>query len=374
MARVAGIPPPEAAVIVVGYDFGLPCFWADAYLAYYLMTYYFGVPPDSVAFLAPTISPEAPFPTHIIDAVATKENVRYYFSSWLRQNSGLNTYIYITSHGAGFNITRSSLEGGRWDTNGDEGNEHFVNGTWRGVDEGIMLQADNSIYWDDEMKEDLNWTLTKAICTVMLQNCYIEGISNMTCFSGGFIDNLSNINARTVITSANETGVSYLTYEGENTYPFSPFTYHFFTCILGCRVEWGGNNGIILRYDEPISWAYSQSLRGAYEYALQNDLVYIEGKEFPWFDDDGNRLPTFINNTEVLDFPENGLDLMRWLQHDINYDGKVNMKDVAIVSRAMWTCPTLELWNRQADVFPNEDWKVDTRDLADVSHDFGKTT
>jgi len=126
----------------------------------------------------------------------------------------------------------------------------------------------------------------------------------------------------------------------------------------------------------PVNWSY-KSWRGAFEYALQNDPFYLKDpnyQEFPWFDDDGNGLPGWINNTQTLDFPENQGDLMRWLQHDINYDGYVNMKDIAIVARAIWTIPGDDLWNRQADVYPHEDWVIDMKDLGAVSRDFGKIT
>jgi hypothetical protein len=369
---------PSAAVIICGWSYTGVCeFWGDSYLAYWMMRFYYSLPSDRVVYLAPTMTPEIPFPPNVITALSTKENVCYYLTQWLPEVSDQrdnSVFVYIASHGGGFN-TSSLLEDGRWDDDGDEGNEHFSNGEWKGVDEGILLKADNSTYWDDEMRENLTWTLSSPNpeSTIMIQNCYNPEISDLTCFSGGFIDDLSSIYRRTVLTSSNETGRSFGRSEWDLSVPaeFSPFTYHFFTSILGYRVHWGGALGIIVEYDHPIDWQY-KSLRGGYEYVLQHDGAYLAGKEFPWFDDDGNRLPTYQNNEEVPDFPRNASELLRWLQYDINNDGKVNMVDVATVAIACWTVPGIPRWNKQADI--KEDFQINIKDIALVARAFGKTT
>lgn len=371
---------PSAAVIVCGWNYPRVCdFWGDSYLAYWMMRYNYSLPPDRIVYLAPTMTPDIPFPPNVITALSTTENVRYYLSQWLAEVSDSpdsSVFVYIASHAGGFN-TSQLLDGGRLDEDGDEGNEHYVNGTWIGVDEGFYLINEDSRYWDDEMRENLSWTLSPPIreSTIMLQNCYTPEISNLTCFSGGFIDDLSNISLRTVLTSSNETGVSYGRCEWDPSVPpeFSLFTYHFFTSILGYRVHWGGYQGIIVEYDHPIDWQY-KSLRGGYEYVLQHDGAYLAGMEFPWFDDDGDRLPSYQNDGEVPDFPRNASELLRWLQYDINNDGKVNMMDIGTVARAFKTSPGDARWNRQADLWPREDWEVDMTDIALVARAFGKTT
>jgi hypothetical protein len=54
---------------------------------------------------------------------------------------------------------------------------------------------------------------------------------------------------------------------------------------------------------------------------------------------------------------------------DINQDGKVDGKDIAIVSRAYNTKPGDLLWDSRADL--NNDLKVDGKDIAIVAKDYG---
>jgi uncharacterized protein (DUF2141 family) len=56
---------------------------------------------------------------------------------------------------------------------------------------------------------------------------------------------------------------------------------------------------------------------------------------------------------------------------DINYDGKVDIKDVAMVSRAFGSMPDYGAWNPICDI--NGDGKVDIKDVALVSRGFGWT-
>ena len=54
---------------------------------------------------------------------------------------------------------------------------------------------------------------------------------------------------------------------------------------------------------------------------------------------------------------------------DLNSDGKVDVRDMAIVAAAYGSDPTLPKWNPVADI--NHDGKVDTYDLALVAKDYG---
>jgi hypothetical protein len=54
---------------------------------------------------------------------------------------------------------------------------------------------------------------------------------------------------------------------------------------------------------------------------------------------------------------------------DINHDGKVDGRDIAIISRAFNTRPGDLLWDSRADL--NGDLKVDGKDLAIVAKNFG---
>ena len=52
------------------------------------------------------------------------------------------------------------------------------------------------------------------------------------------------------------------------------------------------------------------------------------------------------------------------LPGDVNYDGKVDVKDVGIVSKAFGSYFYTESWNPRADV--NDDGKVDMKDVGEV--------
>jgi len=60
-----------------------------------------------------------------------------------------------------------------------------------------------------------------------------------------------------------------------------------------------------------------------------------------------------------------------FLETDLNNDGKVDMKDVALVAYAFGSNPDHPRWNPVADI--NGDNKVDMKDIGTVAKDFGKT-
>lgn len=60
------------------------------------------------------------------------------------------------------------------------------------------------------------------------------------------------------------------------------------------------------------------------------------------------------------------------LAGDLNHDGKIDMKDIAIAAKPFGTRPGDKLWNSAADI--NQDNKVDMRDISVVAKEFGMTT
>jgi len=55
---------------------------------------------------------------------------------------------------------------------------------------------------------------------------------------------------------------------------------------------------------------------------------------------------------------------------DVNYDGKVDMKDVAIVAKSFGSTEGSSNWNFRADI--NRDGKIDMVDIALVCGAFGE--
>jgi hypothetical protein len=55
---------------------------------------------------------------------------------------------------------------------------------------------------------------------------------------------------------------------------------------------------------------------------------------------------------------------------DVNNDGKVDGKDVALVAAAFGTTPGNPRWNPDADL--NNDKKIDGKDVALIAKNYGK--
>jgi len=63
--------------------------------------------------------------------------------------------------------------------------------------------------------------------------------------------------------------------------------------------------------------------------------------------------------------------VMYSLLTDINYDGKVDIKDIALAAKAFGSYPGHPSWRMEADL-PPTDGKVDIKDIARIAKDFGK--
>jgi hypothetical protein len=78
-------------------------------------------------------------------------------------------------------------------------------------------------------------------------------------------------------------------------------------------------------------------------------------------------VPYVINENNVDHYP-----LMNpYMRGDVNYDKKIDMKDIAFVARRFGCTPTEPLWNFHADI--NEDGKIDMKDISITARNFGKT-
>jgi parallel beta-helix repeat protein len=67
-----------------------------------------------------------------------------------------------------------------------------------------------------------------------------------------------------------------------------------------------------------------------------------------------------------------GVVEVKLIPGDINRDGKVDIKDIAIAASAFGSVPEHPRWNPIADI--NQDGKVDIKDLALIAKNFGKTS
>jgi hypothetical protein len=248
----------ETWIVIVGSYEGR----SDIYYAYVALRQYYNADPDiNIKYLYEKPS-SAVEPGNVANGT-TKQNVRWTIREWLKRSDEDDTiFIYFRCHGGGIYVN-GTLEDGRIDLSGDEGGEHqYSNGTWFGVDECLWPNWEEQ-YWDDELADDLS-DLKYQTLIAMFQGC--KSI-NGTCFSGGFIDDLSALN-RIIITASNETSASYrdLDFDG-----FSEFSEVFFDALFGYNTKFSG--GIIL--EEPVDADLNDddevSISEAWQYAYEHD-------------------------------------------------------------------------------------------------------
>jgi hypothetical protein len=227
---------------------------------------------------------------------------------WLKaqSTSSDNVLIFIASHGGGY-LPGTSLEytDGRIDYSGYEGSETWDGSKWFGVDECIVFKdaGDSSVkwcYWDDDFKTDLAGISYKQMTIVL-----------MSCFSGGFIDDLSATN-RIIVSSSSETKTT-----AANPAGFTPFIGYFIDALNGDALHryhatWNqndANNRIVDRYEITVPDRDCNGIdwRDAYAYA-RDQYPY----DSPWFDSNGNKIPTYKNGKDYIEY-------FLWIWH--NYGG-----------------------------------------------------
>jgi hypothetical protein len=330
-------------------------FLYNSYLAYYVFRYHYGFSQSHIQYYS-AFYPDYDDPIQgLTNGTSSLNNVRNAITVWLKNNADGddNIFIYFTCHGGGA-FADGTLAGGRIDLNGDEGQEHY-NGTWFGVDEGLWIYGTRDapeIYWDDDLANDLS-NLAYGKLVVMFQSCRdVNSTEQRSCFSGGFIDDLSAPN-RIIITSANET---YYSWTGVDLSPdkFSPFSGRFFEALLGCDAYIDNDYHLQIDPSTPVNADYDAnmhvSIEEAFRYAYEHDYARLAVRtqngtvsdplnapyvdESPWIDDDGDGLPTFKQGQDFLDYSQSTLTFLGWVLGDANCDGIVNGKDASSLGLA----------------------------------------
>jgi hypothetical protein len=273
----------------------------DCYYMFHLLTSHWGVPRDHIKFLDinPTDAQYGYVPPGTID-----DNCRNYSNvktaiDWLkaRSTSSDNVLIFIASHGGGYSPGMSlEQSGGRVDVSGDEGGEVWDGSKWYGVDECIVFKDDYVYppvlwqYWDDDFKTDLTGMSCNKLTIVL-----------MSCFSGGFIDDLSAPN-RIIITSSKETA-------GTHTCGFGVG----FTPFIGCFLD-AFNGDVFHRYHAVWNTSDVNRIVDTYEITVpdgacdgvdwRDAYAYARDQypgDSPWFDSNGNGLPTYKDGQDYTE-------------------------------------------------------------------------
>jgi len=318
-----------------------------------------------------------PPPNPGVNGSATKQNMRLAINTSLYERSDSNDLIFIffSGHGGGYNTKEGELDGGRIESPSDEGNEHYIENQWKGVDECLVFNQNASCpdyYWDDEIASDLNYLASGQKYGKLIFVCF-------SCFSGGMVDDLSAIN-RIIMTPANETCTAKrINPDGDW---FSEWAECFIAALHGEKANWSIQEHTVVHYSPPVyvdaDWSNdgNVSMWEAWDYAWKNDYYRQNGNETPWIDDNGNKKPNYVNEAEQLDSYDGLLSMETYFGSqnlktaDINDDAIVNIKDQAIVSKAYGSKPGDPNWNPLADL--NNDNKVDVIDHVHVSQQFGK--
>lgn len=319
----------------------------DTVYLYDTLTKYCGIASNHIRYLFALEEPIGGIPPESY-VWATKDNVRDTIRNWLGSQSDPDDtiLIYFVTHGRGAYKDGTLEEGARTDLSGDEGLEHYceANATWFGVDESLYIEVgDDHAYYDDELKEDLS-NVPYENLIVLFQACASANrTGNLTCFSGGFIDDLS-APRRTIITAANETALSFMDMDDDG---FSEFSEAFIDALRGNEACWDETGLIVdgLPVDADSDHNGHVSIQEAFDYAYWHDDAreavrtkngteadwwpYEGTDESPWIDCDGDGLPTFINGADVLDTSQKkAIVYLDWLMGDLNNDGIVNFIDL----------------------------------------------
>lgn len=254
--------------------------------------------------------------------------------TWLSDHSdyGDQVFLYIGTHGGGWDSEENCLHRGRIDPDGDEGPELYnaTSGQWYGVDECLYFEGDDGIYWDDELASDLSSVKCGTMIAVIF-GCKFEN-STEGCYTGGFIDDLSGYR-RIIISPTNETRPAYY----DSLWGYGFFSRPFIDCLNPCYQPF---------HDADSNGDGAVSINEAFWYAWENDLYRQGGDESPWMDDDGNGLPTFKNGIDNLDAMNGWFSHNTWLNVSMyprtgdlgggtppiwfQYDGVIDGKDKAL--------------------------------------------
>jgi hypothetical protein len=277
-----------------------------------------------------------------VNQTATKNNVRQAINR-LATNSSLISkpdsndivFIYISTHGGGYNSKENHIEEGpdgepvgRYDgsqgdpineddevresTLGVDANNDNDTNDWVGIDESIIIgneTVDGSyyeVYWDDELKQDIDGINDNATVIVARQGCLGE---NMSCYQGGLIDDLSDPDRnRIIMSSSNETWYSsgsYGEYLGDDGYGFSEWSERFFDALNGRRAFFDRDSHTVTESNTTanadLNGDWRVSMKEAWDWAWNSDEKRLSGDETPWFDDNGNKLPTYKNESDYMD-------------------------------------------------------------------------
>ncbi len=425
------------AVIING---DTPDFQIDAEHMYNVLTAHYSF--DDIMYLSTDTSQTG------VDLYADKENAVWTLNDWLGSVSDEDDliFIFVATHGCRvwkrWHIPGDPVryhytnENGRFEIGGDEWEElteldlnmdvdgvgGISNDTWVGVDEGISLSNGAEVLWDDEVRDCLNALSYRRLVFVFSTGA--ANPENRTCFSGGFIRDIS-APRRIIISCTNETHWSPAEKISEVPYRLEGYWSREFINALD-----PSNPAFELAdlYHQPDG---AVSIYEAYMYAWYHDYARRDVRtqwgaipdpwindpehqpwwwmdETPWMSDVGNGDPDFRRRedhpNDVKDREGMGdhayvgsLSKYTWLDRqrysgywtedhtdakcDINDDRKVDTKDLAIASKSFagsceywgevegWWCH--ERWNPIADI--NQDNMVDIRDIALIAKNYGKT-
>jgi hypothetical protein len=135
-------------------------------------------------------------------------------------------------------------------------------------------------------------------------------------------------------------------------------------------------DALVAFYENP---AYMrQGLNGIFSYTSLHDVTCYDVGPVWTYGFTRALIVQWLDERKEVVSPVDQLYSKRWaippamypLQTDLNYDGKVDIKDIATSAKAFGSYPGHEDWDHETDI--NYDDKVDIKDIATIAKDFGE--
>lgn len=258
-------------------------YWNDLKFMYATLVNRYRFDPDNIIVIYGTgIGSDTQIPVHYrasLDALHTAFN---HLKSVTDEYSTI--FFFTTNHGGGFKSAdtfRPHRYGGRFDSNGDEGDEGILEPTYRldfnadgdridSVSWDEELCAWGSVIYDDEFRNILTEDLKYAKMIIVMEQC----------FSAGPILDMAGPN-RIIMSAAGQYEFSWAM---PPDYQYDEFSYHF-TCAIneakpdGTPVDADANDDGVV------------SMVEAFNYARSNDTR----PETPHYEDNGDGIPSTGN-------------------------------------------------------------------------------
>lgn len=178
----------------------------------------------------------------------------------------------------------------RWNIskNVDVNGDGYIKG-WVGIDEVLKFYDPGDNMTDDELASDLD-TLNGKYKTLIF--------ATQQCMGGGLIDDISGPN-RIIMTAIDETHLAIADMDGD---ALSEWSAAFFDALHGEDTSYNVGAGKLIHEGNPVDADYNDdghvSMLEVFNYTSSHTPSVQGYPQTEWLDDNGNHLPTYVNETD----------------------------------------------------------------------------